>query len=78
VSDPPERRPPDPWRRRPSDESNAAWSIVGTLLSGLLVWGGIGWLLGRWLHVEALFPIGVLVGMGAALYLVFVKYGRSG
>jgi hypothetical protein len=25
------------------NEENALWSIVGYLLSGLLIWGGIGW-----------------------------------
>ena len=31
------------------NEENALWSIVGYLLSGLLIWGGIGWGLDRWL-----------------------------
>ena len=25
------------------NEENALWSIVGYLLSGLVIWGGIGW-----------------------------------
>ena len=24
-------------------DDNAAWSIIGYLLSGLLFWGGVGW-----------------------------------
>ena len=31
------------------NEENALWSIVGYLLSGLMIWGGIGWGLDRWL-----------------------------
>jgi hypothetical protein len=31
------------------NEENALWSIVGYLLSGLIIWGGIGWGLDRWL-----------------------------
>jgi ATP synthase protein I len=28
--------------KRPS-EDNAFWTIFGYMLSGLLIWGGIGW-----------------------------------
>ncbi len=61
----------------PSSEANAGWAVFGTLLAGLLVWGGVGYLLGRWLDVAALFPIGLLLGAAAATYSVYVRYGRS-
>lgn len=73
-----ERRQPDPA----SDDSdqrnfaNAAWSIPSHLMSGMVIYGGLGWLLDRWLHTSALFPIGILVGLGLALYLVYHRYGR--
>jgi len=55
-----------------------AWSTFSLMLSGLLVWGGIGWCIDRLLGFDALFlPVGFLVGMGAALYVVFARYGRS-
>ncbi|WP_245974474.1 AtpZ/AtpI family protein [Thermomonospora umbrina] len=77
-----EGRRPD---RRPDDAdqfgghqgfTNAAWSIPSYILSGMAVYGGAGWLLDRWLGTSALFPIGILVGLGLALYLVFHRYGR--
>jgi F0F1-type ATP synthase assembly protein I len=55
-----------------------AWSITGTLLAGILVWGGIGFLLDRWLDLRWLFlPIGMVIGVGASIYLVYVRYGRD-
>ena len=55
-----------------------AWSITGTLFGGILVWGGIGFLLDRWLDLRWLFlPIGMVVGAGASIYLVYVRYGRD-
>jgi F0F1-type ATP synthase assembly protein I len=58
--------------------ANQAWSVTGTLLSGVLVWGGVGWLLDRWLGSDGLFlPIGMLLGMGLGIYLVYVRYGRD-
>lgn len=56
--------------------ANAAWSIPSYILSGMAIYGGLGWLLDRWLGLSALFPIGILVGLGLALYLVYHRYGR--
>ena len=54
-----------------------AWDIVAYLLSGMLLWGGAGWLLDRWLGLRVFLPIGLLFGTGLALYLVYVRYGRA-
>jgi F0F1-type ATP synthase assembly protein I len=58
--------------------ADVAWSIVSTLLAGLLVWGGAGWLVDRWVGTDAVFlPIGLLFGISAAMYLVVVRINRS-
>ncbi len=55
-----------------------AWSITGTLLGGILVWGGIGFLLDRWLDLRWLFlPIGMVIGAGASIYSVYLRDGRD-
>jgi ATP synthase protein I len=53
------------------------WTIFGYLLSGLLFWGGAGWALDNWLGTSYLVLIGFLVGMGGALYLVWLRFGRE-
>ena len=58
-------------------EENALWSIFGYLLSGLLFWGGVGWGLDKWLGTSYLLLVGLLLGMGAALYLVWLRFGRQ-
>ena len=65
-------------RREPST-ANAAWSIVSHLISGLVIWGGLGWLGDQWLHPSGplLFPIGVLVGAALATYLIVIRHGRT-
>jgi F0F1-type ATP synthase assembly protein I len=55
---------------------STAWAVTGTLLAGILVWGGVGllidWLSGfHWLFL----PIGMVVGVGGAIYLVVKRYG---
>ena len=58
-------------------EENALWSIFGDLLSGLLFWGGVGWGLDKWLGTSYLLLVGLLLGMGASLYLVWLRFGRE-
>jgi F0F1-type ATP synthase assembly protein I len=59
---------------RGRDDANIAWAITGTLLSGIVVWGGVGFLLDRVLGTSFIALIGVLVGVFAAMYLVYAKY----
>jgi ATP synthase protein I len=68
-----QKRPPEDDGR---DFANVAWSVPGYLLSGMLIWGGIGWLLDRWTGWVVFTPVGLIVGVGLAVYLVYVKYGR--
>jgi len=62
--------------REPSGRgAEMVWSIIGTLVAGVLAWGGIGWLLDRWLGTRFLAAVGVLVGMAGAFYLIIKRYG---
>ena len=45
------------------------------MLSGIIVWGGVGWLLDRWLETRVFTLVGTLLGLTVAIYLVVVKYG---
>ena len=45
------------------------------MLSGMAVWGGAGWLLDRWLDTKVFVPVGIILGMAVAIYLVVVRYG---
>lgn len=54
-----------------------AWGAFGLLVSGVLVWGGVGWLLSVWLDNQIFVMLGLLVGMAASLYLVWFRYGRQ-
>lgn len=58
--------------------AGAAWSVLGTLLSGILAWGGVGYLIDRLVGFRWLFlPIGMVIGVGTAIYLVYLRYGRD-
>lgn len=73
------RRPdPSPSAQTHRSGADVGWGITGTLLSGLVVWGGAGWLLDRWLDTRLFVVLGMLLGLAVAIYLVVVKYGGPG
>ena len=45
------------------------------MLSGIVVWGGVGLLLDRWWETRFLALVGTILGLTVAIYLVVVKYG---
>ena len=54
----------------------SGWTIFSYLISGMLAYGGIGWLIGHYTHVSLLFPIGMLVGLTISIGWIIYKYGR--
>jgi F0F1-type ATP synthase assembly protein I len=55
--------------------AETGWAIIGTMISGMAVWGGAGWLLDHWLDTRVFFPVGIILGMAVAIYLVVARYG---
>jgi ATP synthase protein I len=56
---------------------NAGWTIFSYLISAMLFYAGVGWLIGHFTHIRLLFPIGALVGLGVGIFAVIYRYGRS-
>ena len=52
------------------------WSVFSYLISGLLAYGGIGWVIAHFTHVSLFFPIGMLIGLGISTGWIVYKYGR--
>src|SRR4051794_7036791 len=66
-------RPASPSRQGSGAETG--WAVTGTLISGMVVWGGAGWLLDRWLGILFFAPAGILLGTAVAIYMVVARYG---
>jgi len=54
------------------------WTVSGYLISGLLAYGIIGWLIGRAVHIGFLFPVGMLVGLAISVGFVIYRFGVQG
>jgi ATP synthase protein I len=61
---------------RQNPREGALYSILGYMLSGLIFWGGVGYFADRFFNTSFLTLVGLLVGMGGALYLVWLRFGR--
>jgi hypothetical protein len=57
---------------------NIGWAAMSYPLAGLIAYGAIGWLIGKAVHIAALFPIGMLVGIVISLGYVIFRFGRQG
>jgi F0F1-type ATP synthase assembly protein I len=65
VSDDPKPPPPpDPW------------AVVSYLISGVLIWGGLGWLVDQWLGTRGFVGLGIVLGAGAAIVLIYLRYSK--
>jgi hypothetical protein len=58
----------------PDEGGGDPWAAFGYLVAGVLFYGFLGWLLSVWLHAEYWIPIGILVGAGFGMYMVFARY----
>lgn len=67
----------DGERRAGRQASNDAWGAFGLIVSGVVVWGGVGYLVSRWTGHQIFTMVGLLLGTGTALYGVWFRYGRS-
>ena len=58
--------------------SNSAWANSSRLITGLILYTGLGWLVSRWVgHQALLMAIGAIVGLGLSYYLMFVSLAHE-
>ena len=75
----PDTRSPD--EQSPDDghqvEENQGWSIFSYLISGMVFYGLVGWLVAWLTHIPVLLPLGALLGLVFAIGGIVWKYGRN-
>ncbi len=69
----PDRPGPGAARQGEAD----AWGALGLVISGVLVWGVVGYVLSVRLDSTLPLVLGLLLGMFGGLYLVWFRYGRT-
>lgn len=52
------------------------WTAVAYLVTGILVWGSVGWLVDRWLDTGGIgAAVGSVVGAAGGIYLIARRLG---
>ena len=54
-----------------------AYAIISYLLAGVILYGGIGWLLDWWLGTRGFVAVGIVLGAAAGVWVVWLRYSRS-
>lgn len=58
----------------PADNPDLGMRILAEMLAGILLYGGLGYLGDRYFHTSFLVVIGIVVGLGLSMYLVFRRF----
>lgn len=53
------------------------WQAFAYLLTGVVFYGGLGWLADRWLHTTGLVGVGIVVGAGLGIYLTWKRFATT-
>jgi len=55
------------------------WAVVSTLIGGIVVWGGLGYLADRLFGItpRILTAVGIVLGAAGAIYLVYLRFGKE-
>jgi len=69
----------DPNRTRPDNSVPKVdpYAVLSHLLAGVVLYGGIGWLLDWWLGTRGFVAAGLVLGAAAGVWAVWLRYGRS-
>lgn len=64
-----------PEKDRPVREVDG-WAVISYLLGGVILYGGIGWLLDLWLGTRGFVAVGIVLGAAAGIWLVWLRYSK--
>jgi ATP synthase protein I len=61
---------------RPARESDG-WQILSYMLGGMILYGGIGWLVSHFTGIAILFPLGMILGIGLSVAMIIFRFTRT-
>jgi F0F1-type ATP synthase assembly protein I len=60
-----------------SQGMNQGMQVLSYLISGVVFYGGLGWLGDHFLGTGFLLPVGIVLGAGFGIYLVVQRFGAT-
>ncbi len=56
---------------------DAGYRIISYLITGILLYGGLGWVADRWFGTTWVTPVGLILGTGLSLYAIVRRFGHT-
>jgi F0F1-type ATP synthase assembly protein I len=53
------------------------WQILSYMLGGMILYGGIGWLVSHFTGIAILFPLGMILGIGLSVAMIIFRFTRT-
>lgn len=54
-----------------------ASAVLSYLLGGVILYGGLGWLIDLWLDTRGFVALGIVLGAAGGIALVWLRYSKS-
>jgi ATP synthase protein I len=67
----------EPGQAPPTPRESDGWRILSYMLGGMILYGGIGWLVGKWTGISVLFPVGMILGIGLSIVLIVFRVTKT-
>jgi ATP synthase protein I len=68
--------PGQPTPEQPPRSADEGWRVFSSMIAGMVIYGGIGWLIGHWTGISILFPLGMLLGIVLSVLMIIFKFSR--
>lgn len=65
----------DPHGSTAHGNGDAGMVALSYIMSGVILYGGLGWLAARWLGHQWLIAVGLILGMVASTYMISRRFG---
>jgi len=66
-----------PAPEQPPRSADEGWRVFSYMITGMVLYGGLGWLIGHWTGIPILFPLGMLFGLVLSLLMIIFRFTRS-
>jgi len=53
------------------------WRYFSYMIGGMVFYGGVGWLIGRWTGIPILFGLGMVLGIVLSVVMIILRFTRS-
>jgi F0F1-type ATP synthase assembly protein I len=71
-----QQQPEQPPTQEPIRQSDG-WQILSYMLGGMILYGGIGWVVSHFTGIAILFPLGMILGIGLSVAMIIFRFTRT-